>query len=302
MLVQVVLSTIGRDLLPFIIVFSLFLMATASSVFTLQKDHSLLYSIDALIRLALGIYEHESYQPVGHSGFAEDLSYVLMVAFAVVCGLLLINLLIATFTSTYENIEDSARESWLIQMGHNILLIERRLSLFSFYRNKLRMNHDTGDKAVVVFISEPTEGKRNASKTAKRTSMLRVEESQPTLTVDRPEQSISSSVGNPLIRKDNEQQPQTPDKKKSSRKRRKKKKPESASPAPTPSVESVLPPNSVQSIPETEQPSDSKQHKFKCECGMPVTFNTPVFPLRVTCPECNKKYRFTSPDDVLHPE
>ncbi|KAJ9464004.1 hypothetical protein DIPPA_12926 [Diplonema papillatum] len=151
MLVTMMTRTIARDLLPFLCVFCFIFTGISVTLFALQREgHSLLQVMDMLELRSMGLGEGGNGDPGGHGPGLREVCFVMVLVFTVIAMVLMLNLLIATFTSTYEEVKDSAHKEWRLQWGRDVLLLERRLSLWPSIYNRLRVNHrEDGEHAFV---------------------------------------------------------------------------------------------------------------------------------------------------------
>eukprot|EP01059_Diplonema_ambulator_P005160 TRINITY_DN14902_c0_g1_i1.p1 TRINITY_DN14902_c0_g1~~TRINITY_DN14902_c0_g1_i1.p1 ORF type:complete len:871 (+),score=263.39 TRINITY_DN14902_c0_g1_i1:363-2615(+) len=288
MLVTMMTRTIFQDLFPFILVFSFILMGSAIAVFSLQrKGFTLPVTVDAFMRLSIGIYAYDTYEPQGLGDGPRQISYILILMFTLVSLVLMLNLLIATFTSTYEEVKDLAHKEWRLLWGRDILMLERRVQVFSCMARRLRVNHGSSDQHVFISIKNAAKVEEDKGRTKRRkirpsitdfkkckndmAQIVRLVSSMNTIKdAVRPalEDKPSEPVENPL------QASHAPKKKKKRKSR--------MTPPPTPDFVKAPP------LPLTGTTA--------CEsCGTLLNFTTHKYPIKVMCAKCKAVTRLSAP-------
>ena len=166
MFVTMMTRTISRDLVPFVVIFSFILTGASAAVYSMERGavpfitvvdaikDSLLPVIETNERLEIYTVHASSEGKIGPDDRLRVVSYIIIAVFTAMSSVLMLNLLIATFTSTYEEVKHIAHKDWLMQWGRDILMVERRLSCLPWMRSKLRVNHGHAHEHVFVSIEK----------------------------------------------------------------------------------------------------------------------------------------------------
>eukprot|EP01063_Lacrimia_lanifica_P004211 TRINITY_DN1234_c0_g2_i6.p1 TRINITY_DN1234_c0_g2~~TRINITY_DN1234_c0_g2_i6.p1 ORF type:complete len:936 (+),score=283.10 TRINITY_DN1234_c0_g2_i6:537-3344(+) len=163
MVVTMILRTLYLDLVPFMVVFLILLGGSVGAIYSLTRNgYDVLDVVDILKDSFIPVIgtnvqlnttrEYPQSDMLGPArGIVAGLAYFLVVVFSVLWALLMLNLFIAALTSTYESVKARANLEYRLQWGRDIVLMERRLLLFSKYRHALRVNH--GDVAEHMYYA-----------------------------------------------------------------------------------------------------------------------------------------------------
>ena len=151
MFVTMMTRTIFRDLFPFMLVFTFLLVGCTTAVYSLQRD-GISFAVvldelkDTMVPVVegnerLNLFAESTTPKLGPVRWFQTVAYIFIVAFTLLSAVLMLNLLIASFSSTYEEVKDRAHREWRLNWGRDIMLLERRFCLFSYLAGKLRVNH-----------------------------------------------------------------------------------------------------------------------------------------------------------------
>eukprot|EP01062_Namystynia_karyoxenos_P062698 TRINITY_DN55574_c0_g1_i1.p1 TRINITY_DN55574_c0_g1~~TRINITY_DN55574_c0_g1_i1.p1 ORF type:complete len:1413 (+),score=345.53 TRINITY_DN55574_c0_g1_i1:202-4440(+) len=172
-LVNIIMRCITKDVKDFLAIYIFFLLGFGVAIFV-TLDHSdvflnrhgptatewlnLGWGLDILIRRTMGDIGSDKNTWIGKSGHAPYLPYWLMFAWTVLGLVILLNLLISMFSSTYETVQDEAHTQWRLAKGRRVLLLERRIRMLcDCLTSRLRVNHAAEKQTQHCFIFEETE-------------------------------------------------------------------------------------------------------------------------------------------------
>eukprot|EP01065_Artemidia_motanka_P000213 TRINITY_DN1008_c0_g1_i2.p1 TRINITY_DN1008_c0_g1~~TRINITY_DN1008_c0_g1_i2.p1 ORF type:complete len:1374 (+),score=412.60 TRINITY_DN1008_c0_g1_i2:269-4390(+) len=175
-LVNIIWQCVVSDVRDFAVIYAFFLLGFGVALY-LVLDHSAVtvhhqkatatqwenlgWGLDILIRRTMGDIGVDRNQWMGPRGKWPYVAYWLMLMWTILGLVILLNLLISMFSSTYEQTQQAAVEQWRVSKGRRIILIERRMRLLcDCVEPSLRINHAADPEKEHRFVFERDVGLR----------------------------------------------------------------------------------------------------------------------------------------------
>eukprot|EP01062_Namystynia_karyoxenos_P058947 TRINITY_DN50387_c0_g1_i1.p1 TRINITY_DN50387_c0_g1~~TRINITY_DN50387_c0_g1_i1.p1 ORF type:complete len:1341 (+),score=386.01 TRINITY_DN50387_c0_g1_i1:125-4147(+) len=173
-LVNIIIRCVIRDVRDFAFIYSFFLVGFGIALYvtlvhidvfndvhkpTATEWDTLGWGLDILLRRTMGEIGGDRNWWIGESGAWPYFPYWLMCLWTILGLVILLNLLISMFSSTYSKVREEALQQFRISKGRRIILLERRIRFFGDQLHSyLRINHAAEkDKNHIFIFEEDTE-------------------------------------------------------------------------------------------------------------------------------------------------
>eukprot|EP01063_Lacrimia_lanifica_P026575 TRINITY_DN3602_c0_g1_i2.p1 TRINITY_DN3602_c0_g1~~TRINITY_DN3602_c0_g1_i2.p1 ORF type:complete len:820 (+),score=272.17 TRINITY_DN3602_c0_g1_i2:75-2534(+) len=154
MLAAVVFRTIKHDVIPFLLLFFVFLLGFGTAIHVVRAEEtSYARTLHTIGTVAFG--DTANFNAWGHAdAWLSPYAYVLHLWFAIVALVILLNLLISIFSCTFQQVQTKSEQEWRLAKGRCVLLLERRLRVLApFLDDHLRVNHFDPSRAGLTQVA-----------------------------------------------------------------------------------------------------------------------------------------------------
>eukprot|EP01062_Namystynia_karyoxenos_P071894 TRINITY_DN676_c0_g1_i2.p1 TRINITY_DN676_c0_g1~~TRINITY_DN676_c0_g1_i2.p1 ORF type:complete len:1685 (+),score=381.69 TRINITY_DN676_c0_g1_i2:242-5056(+) len=167
-LVQIIARAVARDVFMFAVIYVLFLLGFGAAIYLVSREHGtggekawegLGTGADSLIRISVGEVGNDIDPWRNAQKGLSHLAYIYHILFFVIALVILMNLIISMFSSTFTKMYQESEKRHGLHWGRRILLLERRLLLLSrCMEDGFRINHaaDAEQSGEHKFVFEST--------------------------------------------------------------------------------------------------------------------------------------------------